>query len=255
MTNNSNLQTFSSKMSAYLVSPIVHWANITPSIIILSSLLKVWGAIKRMEELRPTIFATYKEDRLLPTERWNERYTDKRVVFWDDTNINLPTPNDGSLNRRSYSNYYGGSVDKRGGVLSQLCGWVGVWYLWTGAVSESAYLSKSGILVKQRMLHQRMRVATNTVKGYHCYIAAWKNGRQSILQPTFAKSDKQFTTTQLISSAVDRGGNERAVNVCKRSGLLKRGLANHASTEDLDDASLTRSFQSNFMFNRALWII
>ena len=51
-------------------------------------------------------------------------------------------------------------------------------------------------------------------KGYRVVEAAWREGRQFVLQPTFAKADKKFTSDEKIrSSAVasDRGENERAV--------------------------------------------
>jgi hypothetical protein len=92
-------------------------------------------------------------------------------------------------------------------------------------------------------------------RGFRCNVAAWRMGGQYILQPTFAKSDRQFTTNQLLSSAAiatDRGGNERAVNVCKRSGLLKRGLGTNGSMENLDNAWLAWSFQANFMYDRVI---
>jgi hypothetical protein len=204
-------------------------------------------------------FATHEEDKLLRAERWKDRYSDKRIVFWDNTNINIPTPSDASLNRRTYSSYYGGNVGK-GGVFVQLCGWLGTWSLWTGAVSDSSYLSDSGILEMQQnfALWDKTSLEPFTIvldKGYRCNIAAWRRGKQTIMQPTFAKSDEQFTTDELLYSAAiatDRGGNERAVNVCKRSGLLKRGLANNASLTDLDNAWLAWSFQTNFMYNRII---
>lgn len=204
-------------------------------------------------------FATYEEDVTLRAEKWKNRYPGKRIVFWDDTNINIPAPRDASLNRRTYSSYYNGNVGK-GGVSIQLCGWISTWNLWTGAVSDSYYLSNSGILEMQEEFAANDESSnepfTNvTDKGYRCNVAAWQKGKQSILQPTFAKSDQQFTTNQLLSSAAiatDRGGNERAVNVCKQSGLLKRGLQQNGTMEDLDDAWLAWSFQANFMYNSVL---
>lgn len=141
----------------------------------------------------------------------------------------------------------------------KLCGWLGVWNLWTGAVSDSAYLTNSGILEKQKQFaledDSSDEPFTNILdKGYRCNVAAWRNG-QYVMQPTFAKSDKQFNTPQLLSSAAiatDRGGNERAVCVCKRSALLKRGLAPSGSLVDLDDWWLAWSFHANFMFSPVL---
>jgi len=94
-----------------------------------------------------------------------------------------------------------------------------------------------------------------TDKGYRCVAAAWRHGRQFLLQPQFAKSDKQFTTTHIISSAAiasDRGGNEHAVRVCKEAGVLKQGLYKAGSMETLCDMWLAWSFQANFMFGPVL---
>jgi hypothetical protein len=178
--------------------------------------------------------------------------------MWDDTNIGMTSPGDASLNCKTYSSYYGGNVVK-GGVFIQLCGWLGVWNLWTGAVSDSYYIVHSGILAAQEKfakadISSSMPFTNILDKGYRCSVAAWRKG-QYVLQPRFAKSDQQFTTEHLLSSAAiatDRGGNERAVNVCKRAGVLQRGLAQNGSTADLDDAWLAWSFQANFMFKPVL---
>jgi hypothetical protein len=99
------------------------------------------------------------------------------------------------------------------------------------AVSDSYYIAHLGILEAQEKFAKTD--ATSSLpcsnildKGYRCSVAAWRKG-QIVLQPRFAKSDQQFTTEQLLSStalASDRGGNERAVNVCKRAGVLQHGL-------------------------------
>ena len=93
-----------------------------------------------------------------------------------------------------------------------------------------------------------------TDKGYRNVLAAWRKG-QFLLQPTFARSDRHFTTFELLSSASiarDRAGNERAVNVCKRAGYIRRGLEKNQSAADLADAWLAWSFQVNFMYRPIL---
>jgi hypothetical protein len=55
-------------------------------------------------------------------------------------------------------------------------------------------------------------------KGYRVVEAAWRAGRQLVLQPSFARSDNKFTTQETIRSAVvasDWGGDERAVPLAK----------------------------------------
>ena len=223
-------------------------------------ILKKRGIVLKARQKWP-FFVSFEEDLALRDPRWNERYSGKRVTFWDDTNIDMPHPGDASLNRRTFSSYYGGNVGK-GAVFVQLCGWLGTWSLWTGAVSDTYYLCNSGILDLQEKFAKQDLVGLSAVlgftnildKGYRCSVAVWRRG-QYVLQPWFAKSDQQFSTDQVLSSAAiatDRGGNERAVNVCKRAGLLQRGLAQNGSTAELDDAWLAWSFQANFMFKPVL---
>jgi hypothetical protein len=111
-------------------------------------------------------------------------------------------PTDASLNQRTYSSYYGGNVAK-GGVFLQLCGWLGVHSLWVGAVSDTKYLSESGILELQQEFVENDETSdltfTNIVdKGYRYVIAAWRKG-QYLLQPTFGKSDQHFTTEDILT--------------------------------------------------------
>ena len=46
----------------------------------------------------------------------------------------------------------------------------------------------------------------------------------------------------------DRAGNERAVNVCKRTGLAKRGFQPGMSATRLNNAWRCWGFQANFMY-------
>ena len=86
-------------------------------------------------------------------------------------------------------------------------------------------------------------------------MAAWENGKQLVLQPDFKESDKRFNRHQTISSASvasDRGGNERAVNVSKRAGLISKGFQSNSDPVRFNNVWLTWSFQANFMFERVL---
>jgi hypothetical protein len=205
------------------------------------------------------MFVSQEEDEALRNDRWNCTYKGRRVVFWDNTNVDMRyKPTDASLNRRTYSSYYGGNVAK-GGVFLQLCGWLGAFALWVGAVSDTKYLSESGILEMQQDFVKTDLTSnlpfTNIVdKGYRCVIAAWRKG-QYLVQPKFARSDRKFTTADILTSAciaTDRAGNERAVNVCKYSGVIQRGLYRNGNMADLDDSWLAWSFQSNFVFRPVL---
>jgi hypothetical protein len=71
------------------------------------------------------------------------------------------------------------------------------------------------------------------------------------LQPTFAKSDTKFTGKETLSSAAiaaDRAGNERAVRICKKSGMVKEGFREHSDFAVISDVWLAWSFQSNFLY-------
>ena len=64
-------------------------------------------------------------------------------------------------------------------------------------------------------------------KGYHAKADAHRAGKQLVLQPAFAESDKHFIRIQAllsVSVATDRDRNERTVNVSKRSWYVKQGF-------------------------------
>ncbi len=113
-------------------------------------------------------------------------------------------------------------------------------------------------LVKLEEDHDQLSVLpfTNVYdKGYHAKMVAWKCGKQKVLQPEWAESDKRFGRDQTLLSAsiaTDRGGNERGVNVCKRAWFVNRGFLPNMSPKQLNDAWTTWSYQANFMFNPVL---
>jgi hypothetical protein len=64
-------------------------------------------------------------------------------------------------------------------------------------------------------------------KRYGAMMVDWKCGAQKVLQPEWAKSDKRFRRDQTLLSApvaMDHGGKEGAVNVCKRAWFVSRGF-------------------------------
>ena len=88
----------------------------------------------------------------------------------------------------------------------------------------------------------------------HSTCTAWHQG-QFVLQPTFAKSDKKFSTRDVLraaSVAADRSGNERAIRISKISAYVKRGTQKHTNIVRLCAAWLAWSFQANFMFEPIL---
>ena len=206
-------------------------------------------------------FASFNEDYALrDREKWSN-YEKARPIFWDMTNISAVRFNDASLQRSTYSEYYGENCWK-GGVSVQLCGWVTNEDLWGGGVSDSNYNNESGYLQAQEEFQKTDLVNGKVVKflnvldrGYRAKYAAWRTGEQLAIQPPSARSDKRFPGHQTIYAgtvAHDRSGNERAVNLCKRSGLMKRGFKQGMSARRFNNAWRTWGFQANFMFKAVL---
>ena len=139
-------------------------------------------------------------------------------------------------------------------IFLQLCGWLGGWDPWLGAVSDTDYFEKSGLLNKQ----QEFMVAditsdlpfTNILdKGYRSTLAAWRAGGQLLLQPFFARSDRKL---QSATVATDQAVNERAVNRLKECGTVTRGIHQRESLEEYADCCLAWGFESNFVYKPVL---
>ena len=133
---------------------------------------------------------------------WNDRYGNHRVVRWDNTNIHIGKPSDARKQRATFSNYFGENCTK-GGVFLQLCGWMGVHELWSGGVSDTEYLNKSGILKFQRKFTEDDLVEGEMIpflneldKCYRCSVASRRAGCQLTLQPDFASLDRKFKITE-----------------------------------------------------------
>lgn len=170
-------------------------------------------------------------------------------------NIPMLKPSCPGLQLLTFSSYCGGNVCK-GGVSLQLCGYITTESLWVGRTPDGHYQTKCGILQKQKDFVSQddsSNIPFTMVidKGYQIAEAAWRQGKQMVLQPTFARSDQKFSSMDVLSSsaiASNRGGNERAVRVVKMSALLKRGFQNNSSTDHLANVWLVWGFQVNFMF-------
>jgi hypothetical protein len=144
--------------------------------------------------------------------------------------------------------------------------------LWTGAVSDTYYNERAGYLKDQEKFQNKDKVLIRSVngegekhqvvpftniydKGYRAKLVAWRAGKQRVLQPVWANSDRRFERDETLltaSVATDRGGNERAVNVSKRAWYVSRGFQQNSCPKQLNDAWMTWSFQSNFMFEPVL---
>ena len=88
-------------------------------------------------------------------------------------------------------------------------------------------------------------------KGYRIVRLAFSYGYQKCIQPIFAKSDRCFSSKDMLVSATvatDRSGNERAVKYCKMAGWLRKGLHQRACPDRMNKVWLGWSFQTNFMY-------
>ena len=129
-------------------------------------------------------------------------------------------------------------------------------------MTDSQYHSEAGYLEEQRQFQESDLVKGQIIRflnlldrGFRGKMASWKSGRQVALQPPSAKSDKRFTGKQTVfagSVAHDRGGNERAVRVCKRTGLASKGFLPGMSATRLNNAWRAFGFRANFMYEPVL---
>ena len=206
-------------------------------------------------------FASFEEDAALrKNDKWS-RYDGQRLIMWDMTNVSAPAFTDAKLQRTTYSEYYAENCFK-GGVFCQMSGWIGNDDLWGGGVSDSHYNQHAGYLNDQEEF-QKLDIVEGRVvpfvnvldRGYRGKLAAWNQGRQLALQPPSSKSDQRFKGRETVFAATvahDRSGNERAVNVCKRSGLMQRGFQENMNPIRFNYAWRTWGFQANFMYQPVL---
>lgn len=128
-------------------------------------------------------------------------------------------------------------------------------------MSDTEYNKSAGYLKEQETFQQYDMVDGEVVpflniydKGYRAREVCRRHG-QLTAQPAFCKSDKRFTGTNTLYSASiasDRGGNERAVLVSKRCGVIKRGFKVGTDPKQFQYTWITWGFQSNFMFDPVL---
>ena len=92
-------------------------------------------------------------------------------------------------------------------------------------------------------------------RGYWTKLAAWLAGKQQTLQPPSAKSVERFryrTTVYAAAIARDCSGNERAVNVCKRPRMMKRGFRPGMNPIRFNYVWREWAFRANFMYKPIL---
>lgn len=222
--------------------------------------------VRRARERWPK-FVSFEEDIELRKPKWNAKYSERPgvekmlVVMWDMTGIDAYKFSSAEDQRDTYSKYYAGNKFK-GGIGTQLCGYGVTWELWTGHCSDSTYHEESGYLQEQEEFQKRYLVDGEIVrfcnvhdKGYRVRAANERHGNQLTAQPVFGKSDLRFKGRDTLFSASiasDRGGNERTVNVSKRSGYVKRGYQPGMDPVMFNDVWLCWMFMANFMYSPVL---
>ena len=80
-------------------------------------------------------------------------------------------------------------------------------------------------------------------------------GGQGTLQPPTSRSDERFTDKMTVYAAFiahNRLGNERAVNVCKRSVMVKRRLVPNMNPARLNYVWRGWAIRANFMYKSIL---
>jgi hypothetical protein len=202
-------------------------------------------------------YTNFDEDIALQRKgKWSDFFDNSRIVMWDMTDVSIHQPSSAESSRLTYSPYYGGTCAK-GGIFIQSSSWIGTHDLWMGAVSDSEYLTRCGILKAQWRFARKDRIFkdlpfTNiTDKGFRVTADCFRAGGQLVLQPPFMSADKRFTTNQVVEAAAIatiRSANERAVCRIKESVFITKGLREAENVERVCAAFLTFGFQVNFMF-------
>ena len=219
------------------------------------------STIARAKELecrvRWPMYASYEEDATLRDPSWNRHFgteSGHRPVMHDTTNIPLPNPSSGDLNRALHNQYYNMCCAKAG-VAVQLCCWIFGLPLVTGHSDDDRQIDDTRILEMQKQFTENdlsSNIAFLNVfdKGYHKLLEALRHG-QLCLRPQDAND--HFTGDKVLRTgciAVVRSGNERGVNRCKMSWFIKRGCRDHQWDIDfLCDVWEAFTFRVNFMYD------
>ncbi len=161
----------------------------------------------------------------------------------------------------TFSDYYGSNCLK-GGVAVQAMGWIVVFMLFTGGASDSLHFEKCEVLKRQKKFALTKLVNGKVIpflnildEGYRCTVEAFRQGEQEVLQPTFARKGRIFTSKVMLTTAsiaTDRAGNERAVNRLKTSEYIRGGVQRAQSFTAVNSTWLAYGFQVNFMFESVM---
>jgi hypothetical protein len=130
------------------------------------------------------MYASYEEDARLRDPSWNrhfDRENGNRVVMHDTTNIPLPDPSSGDLNRALYNSYYSMCCAKAG-VAVQLCCWIFGLPLVTGHSDDDRQIEDTKILELQKKFFENDSTSDRQFlnvfdKGYHQQLETNKYGQ------------------------------------------------------------------------------
>jgi hypothetical protein len=208
--------------------------------------------------VRWPMYASYEEDAELRDPSWNRHFdpvSGHRVVMHDTTNIPLPSPSSGDLNRALHNQYYNMCCAKAG-VAVQLCCWIFGLPLVTGHSDDDRQIEDTKILELQQEFFENDSTSDLPFlnvfdKGYHQLLQTMRHGGQMCCRPHDA--DEHFGGDRVLRSgcvAVVRSGNERGVNRCKMSWFIKRGCSlQNLEIDMLCNVWEAFSFRINFMYD------
>ena len=203
------------------------------------------------------MYASYEEDAKLRNPKWNDHFDAKdgpRVVMHDTTDIELPKPSAGDLNRATHNRCCNGTCAK-GGIAVQLCNWTYGLPLVTGHCDDDQQIKFTKILELQKFFAENdptlLEAFLNVFdKGRHKILDAKQLG-QLCLQPDVNDGMLSSGCSVLRTGcvAVVRSGNERGVKRGKLSWVVKDGMKHRLMPVDLlCDVWETWTFRTNFMY-------
>jgi hypothetical protein len=208
--------------------------------------------------------AYYEEDKTLRNEATWSAYEDKRVIFWDTSNLPISASKNAEEQSLTWNSYYHMNCAKIG-VGVQPCGWIVVCpEPWMGSASDTMFHSKHEQILPAMQAFQNEDIVRSKDGGrdtvvswlhgldrrYWVNQACYNAGEQIVEQPYFSPRDGKFSThAALFSStfASDRSGNERAVRMVKHSDYLTKGLQSTGDADRFCNALEAWGFQINFM--------
>ena len=147
-------------------------------------------------------YATYNEDKIYRTKGKWDAYENKRVVMYDNTNINIRKPSDAENQRNTYSLYYGTNVGK-GGVFVQPCGWMGSHEIWAGAVSDSEYMDRGEVF--RQLIDYLLTYDTTTKDTKFLNTIKHQNISVSLYMPQGTSEKIDDCSIQKLEAWINRG--------------------------------------------------